>query len=180
MLILCHQGVENNIQHLCWMQTCLHPDMARKPMYPSTACYLESLVPSLPLCLLFSTVFYFVLEYSFGSDGKESACNARDLGLIFGLGKSLEKGMAIHSSFLAWKIPWTEELGRLQSIGSLRVGHDWAANTFTFSLFTVGYNVVLVSGVQQSESCIYIYTYTHTYIHTHIHTHIHSHISTHF
>ena len=35
-----------------------------------------------------------------------------------------EKAMATHSSTLAWKIPWTEEPGRLQSIGSLRVGHD--------------------------------------------------------
>ena len=36
----------------------------------------------------------------------------------------LEKEMAIHSSTLAWKIPWTEEPGGLQSMGSLRVGHD--------------------------------------------------------
>ena len=36
----------------------------------------------------------------------------------------LEKEMAIHSSTIAWKIPWTEELGRLQSRGSQRVGHD--------------------------------------------------------
>ena len=36
----------------------------------------------------------------------------------------LEKEMAIHSSTIAWKIPWTEETGRLQSMGSLRVGHD--------------------------------------------------------
>ena len=36
----------------------------------------------------------------------------------------LEKEMATHSSILAWKIPWTEELGRLQSIGSQRVGHN--------------------------------------------------------
>ena len=36
----------------------------------------------------------------------------------------LEKGMATHSSVLAWRIPWTEELGRLPSIGSQRVGHD--------------------------------------------------------
>ena len=36
----------------------------------------------------------------------------------------LEKGMATHSSILAWRIPWTEETGRLQSIGSQRVGHD--------------------------------------------------------
>ena len=36
----------------------------------------------------------------------------------------LEEGMATHSSILAWKIPWMEEPGRLQSMGSLRVGHD--------------------------------------------------------
>ena len=48
------------------------------------------------------------------------------------MGQSL-KGMATHSSTLAWKIPWTEEPGRLQSMGSLRVGHDWATS---LSLFT--------------------------------------------
>ena len=36
----------------------------------------------------------------------------------------LQKGMATHSSFLAWRIPWTEELGRLQSVGSQGVKHD--------------------------------------------------------
>ena len=36
----------------------------------------------------------------------------------------LEKGMAAHSSILSWRIPWTEEPGRLQSLGSQRVGHD--------------------------------------------------------
>ena len=46
-----------------------------------------------------------------GSDGKESACNAGDLGWILRLGRSLEKGMATHSSILAWRIPWTEEPG---------------------------------------------------------------------
>ena len=44
----------------------------------------------------------------------------------------LEKGMATHSSILAWRIPWTEEPGGLQSVGSQRVGHDWVTNTFTF------------------------------------------------
>ena len=45
-----------------------------------------------------------------------------------------EKAMAPHSSTLAWKIPWMEEPGRLQSMGSLRVGHDWATSLplFTF------------------------------------------------
>ena len=38
--------------------------------------------------------------------------------------KNSEKAMATHSSTLAWKIPWMEEPGRLQSMGSLRVGHD--------------------------------------------------------
>ena len=45
----------------------------------------------------------------------------------------MEKAMAPHSSTLAWKIPWTEEPGRLQSMGSPRVGHDWATS---LSLFT--------------------------------------------
>ena len=44
-----------------------------------------------------------------------------------------EKAMAPHSSTLAWKIPWTEEPGRLQSMGSRRVRHDWATS---FLLFT--------------------------------------------
>ena len=44
-----------------------------------------------------------------------------------------EKAMAPHSSTLAWKIPWTKEPGRLQSMGSLRVGHDWETS---LSLFT--------------------------------------------
>ena len=44
-----------------------------------------------------------------------------------------KKAMATHSSTLTWKIPWTEEPGRLQSMGSLRVGHDWETS---LSLFT--------------------------------------------
>ena len=47
----------------------------------------------------------------------------RDMGLIPGQEDSLEKGMATPSSILAWEIPWTEEAGRLQSIGSQTVRH---------------------------------------------------------
>ena len=50
---------------------------------------------------------------------------------------SSEKAMAPHSSTLAWKIPWTEEPGRLQSMGSLRVRHD-GATSFHFSLSCIG------------------------------------------
>ena len=44
--------------------------------------------------------------------------------LSLGQEDSLEKGMATHSSILAWRIPWTEKPGGLQSMGSQRVGHD--------------------------------------------------------
>ena len=47
------------------------------------------------------------------------------------LQESLEKGMATHSSILTWRIPWIEEPGRLQSMGSKRVRHDWVTNTCT-------------------------------------------------
>ena len=46
----------------------------------------------------------------------------------------LEEGMVTHSSILAWRIPWTEEPGGLQSMGSQRVRHGWATNTVTFSM----------------------------------------------
>ena len=59
-----------------------------------------------------------------GSDRKESACNAEDLGSIPGSGRSPGEGMATSSSILAWRIPWTEESGGLLSMGLQRGGHD--------------------------------------------------------
>ena len=59
-----------------------------------------------------------------GSDGKQSACNVRDLSWIPGSGRLPGEGNGNHSSILAWKTPWTEKPGRLQSIGLQRVGHD--------------------------------------------------------
>ena len=60
-----------------------------------------------------------------GSEGKASACNAGDPGSIPGWEDPLQKEMATHSSTVAWKIPGTEEPGRLQSYQGLqRVGHD--------------------------------------------------------
>ena len=55
-----------------------------------------------------------------GSDGKESASAAGD---IHGLGRFPGEGNT-HSSILAWKVPWREEPGGLQSVGSQRVRHD--------------------------------------------------------
>ena len=71
----------------------------------------------------------FSLSFPHSSVNKESACNAGDPGSI---GKipwrrdRLPTPVAPHSSTLAWKIPWMEEPGGLQSMGSHRVGHDWS------------------------------------------------------
>ena len=59
----------------------------------------------------------------------------------------VEKTMAPHSSTLAWKIPWTEEPGRLQSMGLLGVGHDWATS---LSLSCIGEG----NGIPLQHSCL--------------------------
>ena len=59
-----------------------------------------------------------------GSDSKESACNEDIWVQFLGQEDFVEKGMATHSRILAWRIPWTEEPGGLQSVGLQRVGHD--------------------------------------------------------
>jgi len=64
------------------------------------------------------------MGFSGDSDSKESTCNAGDLGSIPGLGRSSGGGHGNPLQFLAWSIPRTEEPGRLQSMGSQRVGHD--------------------------------------------------------
>ena len=83
-----------------------------KPVYPE-------IIPKPLACL----------ECHNGASVKERDCQCRldvgDAGLIPGLGRfPLEEDTATHSSILAWRIPWTEEPGWLQSIGSQRIGHD--------------------------------------------------------
>ena len=69
-----------------------------------------------------------------GLEGKASACSVGDLGSALGREDPLEKEIATHSSTLAWKIPWTEEPSRLQSMGSQsRTG----LRDFTFTLNVV-------------------------------------------
>ena len=63
-----------------------------------------------------------------GSEVKASACKAGDPGSVPGWGRSPGEGMATHSSILPWKIPQMEELGRVQSMGSQRVGHNWVTS----------------------------------------------------
>ena len=64
-------------------------------------------------------------DFPRGSEGKASACSVGDLGSIPGSGRSSGEEMATHSGILAWKIPWMEEPGGLQSVGSQRVRQDW-------------------------------------------------------
>ena len=83
-----------------------------------------------------------IIQYDFkgpcfpgGSEGKASACNVGDPGSIPGSGRSPREGDgdSKNSSILAWKIPWMEEPDGLQSMGSQRVGHNWATSLFFFS-----------------------------------------------
>ena len=83
-------------------------------------------------------VFFFNLIYSWRSSGTSlMAQMVKRLPTMretwvrsLGWEDLLEKEMATHSSTLAWKIPWKEEPGRLQSTGSQRVGHNWATSMF--------------------------------------------------
>ena len=77
------------------------------------------------------THLYIGRGFSGGSRGKESACNAAEGVRSLGQEDPLEKEMATHSSILAWKIPWMEEPGRLQSMG-LQSQTGLSNFTFTF------------------------------------------------
>ena len=79
--------------------------------------YLYSIFNSIKLEITKYLTVRNVWGFLGGSDGKESACNAGDPGLIPELRKSPEEGMATHASILAWRIPGTEEPGKLQSKG---------------------------------------------------------------
>ena len=78
----------------------------------------------------------------YGSDNKESDCNAGDQGSIFAQEDRLQKGMATHSHILVWRIPWIEEPRGLSSRGSRGVRQDWTTDTFFF-IHPVHYGVCL-------------------------------------
>ena len=82
-------------------------------------CIFTSLNPTLETInlLIVSISLFFSRMTSDSSVGKELACSAGDPGSIPGLGRSPGEGNANYSSIVAWKIPWTEEPNRLQSMG---------------------------------------------------------------
>ena len=95
-------------ERYCWI--CEHPTRSQKPHHNLSRGFLDS------------------------SNGKESDCNTGDLGSIPGLGweDPLKKEMATHSSTIAWKIPWAEEPGSLQSMGVVKSQTQLSNFTFTF------------------------------------------------
>ena len=108
---------------------------------PQKNCFTRETLAGYSHCLLESLVAYDDHKLPQGfwcKKGKET--KPAPLGLVLYTKKWLStfwswgEAMAPHSSTLAWKIPWTEEPGRLQSMGSLKVGHNWATS---LSLFTV-------------------------------------------
>ena len=86
---------------------------------------------------IYRSVWEMVTSRDFpgSSDGKAFACNEGTWVRSLAREDPLEKEMAIHSRTLAWKIPWMEEPGRLQSMGWQRVGHNWATS-LTYVLYT--------------------------------------------
>ena len=81
--------------------------------------------------------------------GQESACQCGRCGFNLCQKDPLEEEMTTHSSILAWKIPWTEEPGGLQPMGSQRVGHNWPTNIFS----TLAY---LLWSVHRFCTCIHL------------------------
>ena len=81
-----------------------------------------------------------------------NARDIRDAGSIPGSERSPGDGMATHSIFLAWRIPWIEQPGRLQSMGSPRVRHDWASEHTQWNLLQKEWKPFSEVGIQLENS----------------------------
>ena len=104
-------------------------------MYQCTTSNIKKVLLQLHVCVYVDMCVYIILYSSyifiwasqFALVVKNPPANTgdiRDMGSILSWEDPLEKGMATHSSILVWRIAWTEELGRLQSMGLQRVGHN--------------------------------------------------------
>ena len=115
------------------------------------------------VCILFFKVFFTRVQYSvdigllWWLSGKEPAYQCRKHkrhSSIPGWEDPLEEGMATHSSILAWRIPWTEEPGGLQSMELQWVRHDWSDLVHTYSVhitsICIGKPKILVTLLQYS------------------------------
>ena len=113
-----------------WLSWVVPSEIASKSTLKPVFCLPKPEVLCITWCL--SRHQHYMLTFSFTllkKKSKKKKCSH--------IGFKLEKAMAPHSSTLAWKIPWTEEPGRPQSMRSRRVGHNWATSLslFTFVLW---------------------------------------------
>ena len=112
--------------------------------------YLWALLACLGWGLKIGLHIFPLSHFPGGSDGKESTCNVGHLGSVSGLGRSPRRGHGNPLRYSCLENP--QEPGRLQSMGSQRVRHDWAIKHSTESIN----NIVLASDVQQSDSVIHL------------------------
>ena len=115
-----------------------------------------------------------------GSDSKETAHNVGNQGSIPGSGRSLGEGNGYPLQYSSLRIPWTEEPGRLQSIGFQRVRHGLLTNTFHTEISKeyedVAYQKILKYLFISTDisklyiyNFVYMYNFGHIYAYTHIH-----------
>ena len=121
---------EHFVTILCWMK--IQWMMQNLIIFEQTFLSIWKLVMCIYLYLMYGLPRW-CWEFPGGSEGKASACMQETQIWSLGWEAPLEKEMATHSSILAWRIPGTEEPGRLQSMGSQRVGHDWVTSLHFFS-----------------------------------------------
>ena len=124
----------------CHVLTC-HLYILFSEMSLHVFCSCSHRILSFLCCWVLRVVF--LPGFCGGPDGKESACSVGHPCWSLGREDPLEKGMASHSSILTSRVPRTEEPGRLQSMGSQRVGHGWATYAFTFTLCIPGTSPLL-------------------------------------
>ena len=104
-------------------------------------------------CNIASVIYVFIFLYSHSHDFllaqrlKHLPAMRETWVRSLGWEDPLEKEMATHYSVLAWRIPWIEEPGRLQSMGLQRVGHDWATSLSLHSHFIFKLSIVLLSSL---------------------------------
>ena len=129
------RGLEYHIQHQPWRSGKWPVILASLNNFALARQCIESRDITLPTkvhrvkAMVFLIVMYRCERWTI----KKVECRRIDAFELWCYRRLAEKAMAPHSSTLAWKIPWTEEPGGLQSMGSLRVRHDWATSLWHFT-----------------------------------------------
>ena len=126
----------------------------------SVLCIYQFCLDLFVLCLYFTwkwnhTVFIFIVDQLV----KDLPAMQETQVQFLGQEDPLEKGMANHSSILAWRFRWTEKPGRLQSMWSQRVGHDWATNiSLHFTSSDISLSIIPINVVENGNTSSFFMT----------------------